>query len=195
MTVENEAQTKEHLIRTLSRGVVLSTERVTGDRTSYPLFVYTALKALLTTHGHGGRIFYGKAAFLAVENERQSWFVFGEKRPYFWIETENKETVDLNVFRLIKKMGFLGPPLIWSKDIPIFYKYVPEGLAEVDEKEVSESSVFQSILKGASQAQSSEEVVNEPIIFPDRKMLDSEQEEFATYEKLLNLSTVEKPPI
>ena len=134
-------QTPLPVIAEVSRLVTKVTDRITGDRSEYPLLVACVTTEVLRNFGFEANVFYGASAWVEVmENESLMWVGAWGEHTHFWVGTQFGEVVDLNTSVSIRKKSHadlnhqpkFSPPLLWSKEVPGFYKYAPEGIAEVD---------------------------------------------------------------
>ncbi|HTL13006.1 MAG TPA: hypothetical protein VL588_10985, partial [Bdellovibrionota bacterium] len=182
--------------------------RLTGDRSDYPLLVSLATVEALKHLRVGSRVIYGAAAWIEIiqGDHKPLWTgAWGEYNFSFWVSTEFGEVVDLNVGVSFRKLShgrpdlkpLCSPPLLWSRQVPRFYRYQPEGLAEVEAKDLEEArdrrwweTISQEIsekcrLELVNAPGAEMEFPLEPILTPDRRVLDDASGTFRQFERAL----------
>ena len=203
------------VIALVSRVVTRVVDRITGDRSECPLFVAGATQLALRQHAIGSHVLYGKAAWIEVlEDHSVIWAgCLNDDRPYFWVETQFKEIVDLNAHVHTRKSEKLNPnikaiyspPLLWSSEIPAFYRYEAVGAAEIADLEEPHSRWWDRIQEEITQYCSPQNLVvaagnediefpNEPLIAPDRKLLDDTVLSFQQFDRALSVRGLPAPP-
>lgn len=198
------------VIANVSRIVAMAADRVTGDRSDYPLLVAACVVEALKQHGFQSRIMYGQAAWVEVlENHAVQWAGCWGESLTFWVQTEFAETVDLNTSVAWKKRShgnpeekpLYSPPILWSREVPRFYQYHPEGVAEVELTEEIDKKRFDAILLEIREKclpellkGDDEEFINEPILCPQRKLLDDSKRTFQMFDRTLAVSGIPELP-
>lgn len=173
--------------------------------------VAAATVEALKQHGISGRVMYGEAAWIEVlENHAIQWSGCWGGSIYFWVETEFAETVDLNASVAWKKRAHAAPnqrpigspPILWSREIPRFYRYVPEGIAELELLEEADRKKYDVIVREIAEKcrpelllGDAEEFPNEPIICPERKLLDDSKQSFRFFDRTLAVTGIPDAPI
>jgi len=189
-----------------SRISMILAERYLTDRTRSPLFLAYGLSEALKCFGIKSRVMFGNASWLEVmEDHTVLWAgAFGD-RMHFWLETEFHETVDLYTGAAHRaesgshlKAKYSSPNL-WSKEIPAFYKYRAEGIAEADQvddptlqlylKEIREQCAL------VNQSDENAAFFNEPFICNERKLMDDSKGSFKQFERAVQVRGIPKAPI
>ncbi len=207
------------IIAQVSRIVPLVIERVMGGRADFSLMVSASCVEALKCFGIESRVMYGQAAWVEIlENHKAVWTGFWGENFHFWVATQYGEVIDLNVsvaFRIKKPQSdkvevkpFLSPPILWSSEVPSFYRYIPEGVAELelqDEREIQKYElVLDEIRKKCDPTQINLEVnaqsddldfLNEAILCPGRKILDDSKQSFRLFDRALCVSGIPEAPI
>jgi hypothetical protein len=207
-------QTPLPVIAEVSRLVTKVTDRITGDRSEYPLLVACVTTEVLRNLGFEANVFYGASAWVEVmENESLMWVGAWGEHTHFWVGTQFGEVVDLNTSVSFRKKSHgdlthqpkLSPPLLWSKEVPGFYKYSPEGIAEVDldgerdrrwfdlcMKEVLEKLPLLTTLLGTPLEDLS--FPDEAILCPGRRILDDAAQSFRHYDRAILVQGLPEAP-
>jgi hypothetical protein len=199
------------IIANVSRVVTRVVDRLTGDRADYPLLVAAACVEALKTFGLESRVMYGHTAWIEVmEDHTVMWAGCWGKNLHFWVGTAFGETVDLNTSVAFKKRAhdnphlkaLYSPPMLWSREVPSFYRYVPEGVAELELTEESDKRRFELVLAEINQkcgpkhlAPGEPDFVNEPILCPGRKLLDDSSGTFKHFDRALAVQGIPQSPI
>ncbi len=168
------------------------------------MLLCSAIQSTLQKQKTQSRIMYGKAAWLEVmEDHSLCWAGHFNKTPHFWIQTEFAETVDLHLGAAYLQHSehaihpLYSPPNLWSKEIPKFCRYVPEGVAEFEVPTGKMGdwlvAIESEIVRGLSLKHF--EFPNEPFLCPDRKLLDDSESRFAHYYRALSVRDWPKAPI
>lgn len=197
------------VIANVSRIVTKVVDRVAGDRADVPLLVAAAAVEALKNHGVPAQIFYGPAAWVEIlENQQAIWAGCWGQSFHFWAATTSGEIVDLNTSVAHRKRGhsqpelkaLYSPPILWSAEVPAFYRYVPEGVAELELTEDRDRRQFDLVLQEISQKcrpellkGDLEEFPNEPILCPGRRLLDDSQGAFKHFDRALGVHGIPKP--
>jgi hypothetical protein len=190
-------------IALVTRVVSKVTDRVCGDRAQYPLLVCAAVKKALSLQGVESRILYGEAAWIEVlEDHSVHWAGCWGEHFHFWVETEFREIVDLVVgvshrVRGSKKAAF-SPPLLFAREVPKFYIYAPQGIAELELTEARDrdwlKKITEDLEKNCVQLPGELEFPDEAILINDRKLLDSPQGEFKHFDRALGIAGLPPAP-
>ncbi len=216
-------QTPLPVVAAVSRIVTRVVDRVVGDRVDYPLLVCMATVEALKCFGIESRIMYGEAGWIEIlEDQAPVWAGCWGENYHFWVATQFGEVVDLNTSVAWQKRSHTSPmlkalysaPMLWSREVPSFYHYVPEGVAEVDLTdqrdqrhhrlviaEVQEkcqliaSNISNSENGDQNQNQSDLEFPNEPILCPGRRVLDDSKGTFRYFERALAVAGVPQYPV
>ena len=201
------------VIAQVSRVVTKVVDRVAGDRSDVPLMVAASVVEALKLHQISSRVMYGPAAWVEVmEDHSVLWAGCWGKSFHFWAATDFGEVIDLNVSVAHRKTShdrpevkpILSPPMLWSIEVPSFYRYQPEGVAELellDEKDVRQ---FEQVLaeirekcrpellsKGDPQADA---FPNEPLLCPGRRILDDSSGSFKKFDRALSVRGIPQLP-
>jgi hypothetical protein len=202
------------LIAEVSRLVTKVTDRITGDRSEFPLLVACVTTAALKHCGVEANIFYGAAAWVEVmENQSLMWVGAWGEHTHFWVTTQYGEVVDLNTSVSHRKRAHTNPdhqpkyspPLLWSKEVPGFYKYQPEGLAEVELDGERDQRWFETcmkeILEKLTDVKALLETPHEDLDFPDeailcpgRQILDDAEQSFRHYDRAILVQGLPEAP-
>ena len=198
------------VIANVSRIVSMVTDRLTGDRSDFPLMVAAACVEALKLHGIESRIMYGQAAWVEVmEDHTVLWAGCWGQSIHFWVATQYGEIVDLNTSVAFRKRGhstpnakpLYSPPMLWSEEVPRFYRYLPEGIAELELTEEKDQRKYESALKeihekcGPKQIAGVEpEFPNEPILCPQRRLLDDSHDTFKHFDRALAVQGIPQAP-
>lgn len=208
-----EANTPIEVIANVSRVVSLAVDRITGDRIEAPLLVASAVVEGLKQFSIQSRVIYGQAAWIEVlESNDIIWAGCWGKFYSFWVATQFGEIVDLNASISHRKQvhssqvnppvrSLYSPPMLWSHEVPAFYRYQPEGVAELDLtverdqrhwilvcQEVKEKCGPAHVLSGEPA------FANEPILCPGRRLLDDSQQSFRLFDRAVSVRGLPDPP-
>jgi hypothetical protein len=202
------------VIAAVSRLVTRVTDRITGDRSEFPLLVATVTTEALRHCGIEANVFYGEAAWIEVmENQSVMWVGCWGGNSHFWTVTPFGEIVDLNTSVSHRKKSRqnpdhqpkFSPPILWSKEVPVFYRYKPGGIAEVEldserdrrwlelclKEVVSKLGDLQSLLATPENALDFPE---EPVLCPGRRILDDGAGTFRHFDRALAVHGVPDRP-
>ena len=128
------------IIANVSRVVTHVVDRITGDRVDFPLLVAVACVEALKNFKIEARVMYGKVAWVEIMDDQSLiWAGCWGENFHFWVATQFGEVVDLNTSVAFRKRShsnpnlkaLYSPPILWSAEVPGFYRYVPEGVAEL----------------------------------------------------------------
>jgi hypothetical protein len=207
----NYSPTPLNVIAAVSRLTTKITDRISGDRSEFPLLVNLVALEALKLAGVNANIFYGQAAWIEVmEDMSLVWAGCWGQNSHFWIATNSGEVVDLNTSVSHRKKDHknqlhkpkYSPPLLWSREVPSFYRYVPEGIAEVELTEERDQRWFNLCLEEIRQKipaalQTSDEELDfpdEPILCPGRKILDDAAQNFRHFDRALMIHGIPEKP-
>lgn len=214
--METQASTPLPIIAQISRVVTLVADRITGDRVDYPLLVAAACVEALKGFGIESRVMYGPVAWLEVmEDQSVRWAGCWGDYFHFWTATQFGEIVDLNTSVAYKKQGhaqpdlkaLYSPPILWAAEVPKFYRYFPEGIAELELTEERDRKYFDLVCKEVRQKCNLSEIEgkepdfpNEPILCPERKLLDDSRGTFRLFDRAIGVfgippSPFDQPPL
>lgn len=204
--------TPPHIIAETTRLVIQIVERLCGDRVDYPLLVASGVVYALSQYQIKSQIMYGKAAWIEVlENDQIIWAGCWGESTQFWVINEYQELIDLNAAVGIRKRAHnpkipkskFGPPVLWSNELPSFFRYEPEGVAELDLLDDRDNTWFQSLCEeiDANRNPSLEnqhlnylEFPDEPILCSGRKILDNTVSSFASYDRSMKILGIPESP-
>ena len=199
------------VIAAISRVVTRVADRITGDRSDYPLLVALGVYEGLKILGVQSRILYGSACWLEVADDHSLiWAGAWDGLLHFWLETEFGEKVDLNLSvahrkpfsNEFKQKPLYSPPMLWSNEIPGFCKYQPIGVAEFDEPESERDRKWLNTLREelgknlteGTLTASDPDFANEPILCSGRSLLDDSFETFKNYDRALGVLGIPESP-
>lgn len=200
------------VIACVSRIVTKVTDRLSGDRSECPLLVAAATVEALRGFGVGAQVFYGPAAWIEImEDHTTRWAGCWGEHFHFWVATQYGEVVDLNTSVAHRKRAhsdptaraIYSPPILWSREVPRFYKYRPEGHAEIELDSDRDKQMWQTALaeirekcrpEKLGMGEGEEEFPNEPILCPGRKLLDDSQGSFRLFDRALSVAGMPAAP-
>lgn len=199
------------IIAAVSRLVTKVTDRIAGDRSEFPLLVNMVALEALKLAGVNANIFYGQAAWIEVmEDMSLMWAGCWGKNTHFWIATNSGEVVDLNTSVSHRRRDHknplhqpkYAPPLLWSREVPSFYRYVPEGIAEVELTEERDQRWFNLCIEEIRQkipaailvAEEDLDFPDEPILCPGRRILDDAAQTFRHFDRALMIHGIPEKP-
>ena len=202
------------IIANVSRVVTRVVDRVMGDRGDYPLMVAFACAEALKQFQIESRVMYGQVAWVEVlEDQTPIWAGCWGDNFHFWVATQYGEVVDLNTSIAHRKRAhssphvksIYSPPLLWSREVPQFYRYQPEGIAELELTEERDVKKYQVVLDEVREKcqpsfitnlsdESELDFPNEPILCPGRKLLDDSQNTFKHFDRALSVFGIPKAP-
>jgi hypothetical protein len=201
-------------IAEISRLVTKITDRVTGDRSEFPLLVAAVTAESLRLCGIQANVFYGSAAWVEVmENQSLMWAGCWGSHTHFWAVTPFGEVVDLNTSVSHRKKAHgnpdhqpkFSPPLLWSREVPAFYRYLPEGIAEIELDSERDRRWFETAMNEIREklsepqrllavAEDSLDFPDEPILCPERRLLDDAGRTFQHYDRALMIQGIPPKP-
>jgi hypothetical protein len=207
-----EETTPLPIIANVSRVVTKVVDRLAGDRADFPLLVAAATVEALKQFGIESRIMYGEAAWIEVlQDNSVIWAGCWNGNIHFWVATQYGEVVDLNtavahrtrVHSRPDLRGQYSPPLLWSAEVPAFYRYQPEGVAELELTEKADQERFEAVqreirekcLPTLLEAEDDLSFPNEPILCPGRRILDDSNQSFRHFDRALAVNGIPKSPL
>ena len=204
-----------HVIANVAGVVTRAVDDVTGDRNGYPLLVAQACVEGLKRFGIESRVMFGQAAWLEVlEDHTVLWTGCWSGACHFWVANRSGEVIDCNASVSHRKPVQLSregtplsrplysPPMLWSAEVPRFYRYLPEGVAEAAAEGDREKRWTEAVLKavregcGPERAPEVPEPVfpDEPILCPGRKLLDDSKGTFRLYDRAISVAGIPEAP-
>ena len=209
---ETEAQTPVEVISLVSRVVTRVIDRIAGDRVEVPLMVASAVKEALSGLGITAQVMYGPAAWIEIlEDQTPIWAGCWGSNFHFWTATHFGEVVDLAVSGAHRKRAhdspeqkaMYSPPMLWAKEVPGFYRYVPEGIAELEITDAEDLRKFELVLAEVREKCTPEAVAkekanpvfpNEAMVCPGRRVLDDTAQVFRNYDRALRVKGIPQAP-
>lgn len=198
------------IIANVTRIVTRVVDRVTGDRAEFPLLVSAACTEALKRFGIESQLIYGQAAWIEVMPDHTLvWAGCWGQNLHFWVTTQFGEVVDLNTSVAHRTRAhshpatkaLYSPPILWSIEVPVFYRYIPEGVAELELTEERDLKRYETVLReirekcGPDQlAREEQEFPNEPILGPDRRLLDDSLGTFRHFDRALAVRGIPSAP-
>jgi len=208
-----QAGTSLPIIANVSRVVTRVVDRITGDRVDVPLMVAAACVEALKNFGIESRVMYGQVAWLEVlEDHSVVWAGCWGDNFHFWVATQYGEVIDLNTSVAHRKRShsnpnlkaLYSPPMVWSSEVPGFYRFIPEGVAELELTDGKDRKQFDLVLSevkekcGPSAIQDGDEsdleFPNEPILCSGRRILDDSKDTFKHFDRTLAVQGIPKAP-
>ena len=206
----SSTQTPIPVIAQVSRIVTSVVDRITGDRADFPLLVAAATVEALKNHGIESRVMYGKAAWVEVlDSGFTAWAGCWGENVHIWAATSMGEVVDLNTSVAHRRRAggeahlkaLHSPPMVWAADLPKFYRYIAEGVAELELSNERDRKWFELVQREIQEKCRPElvnaddpEFPNEPILCPGRKLLDDSSESFKHYDRMVSVLGLPDPP-
>lgn len=201
------------VIAQVSRVITKVVDRVSGDRSDVPLMVASAVVEALKLHGISARVMYGPAAWVEVmEDHSVIWAGCWGQSFHFWAATDFGEVIDLNVSVAHRKRSHdrpelkaqFSPPMLWSEEVPSFYRYLPEGVAELELQDPRDLEQFARVLAEVGEkcqpAQlpegepGADQFPNEPMLCPGRRILDDSQGSFKKFDRAISVRGIPHLP-
>lgn len=197
------------IIANVSRIVTRVVDRLTGDRIDFPLMVAAACVEALKNFEIESRVMYGQGAWIEVlEDQSVVWAGCWGQNIHFWVATQFGEVVDLNTSVAHKKQAhdnskkpLYSPPMLWSAEVPNFYRYVPEGVAELELTESRDMSRWENVKREIQEKcipelvkSENEEFPNEPILCSGRRLLDDSHSTFRHFDRALSVRGIPRAP-
>ena len=206
-------ETPLSVIAQVSRVVTQVVDRVTGDRVDYPLLVAAACVEALKGSNIESRVMFGQVAWIEVmEDSSLIWAGCWGENFHFWVATQYGEVVDLNTSVAYRKRSHsspqlkaqYSPPILWSAEVPAFYRFIPEGVAELELKEAKDQKQYERVLEEVhahcgpahliGKLDSDMEFPNEPILCPGRRLLDDSRKTFQHFDRAISVQGLPKAP-
>jgi hypothetical protein len=198
------------VVANISRVVTKVIDRITGDRADYPLLVAAACVEALKNFGIEASVMYGQVAWLEVMPDHSIlWAGCWGENIHFWVETKYNEIIDLNtsVAHRTRAHGtpelkaLFSPPMLWTIEVPKFYIFKAEGIAELELTEGKDVARFEAVLREVREkctpkavSESEQDFPNEPILCVGRKLLDDSQESFKQFDRALSVRGMPPAP-
>lgn len=208
--IQDQTETPLDVVANVSRVVTKVIDRLTGDRNEVPLMVAAACVEALKRFGIESRVMYGQVAWVEVlEDHTIVWAGCWGDYFHFWVATQFGEVVDLNASVAHRKRGhaepqikpLYSPPMLWSKDVPSFYRYQPEGIAELELTQEDDLRKFELARQeirekcGPLQIRGQQpEYPNEPMLVPGRRVLDDTHQSFKNFERAIGVKGIPEAP-
>jgi hypothetical protein len=202
--------TPPEVIANVARVVTKSVDRITGDRSDCPLLVAIATVEALKQHAIRSQIMFGPCAWVEVlQDQSVVWAGCWDGNYSFWVVTEFQETVDLNVSVAFRKKShsplhvapLYSPPMLWSNEVPIFYKYIPEGVAEIELNDEFEKKRYEAVHSeviekcGPHVLNQEQNFPNEPMIMNGHQLLDDSSKTFKLFERVIAVRGIDRCPL
>lgn len=203
--------TPTEVIANVSRIVTQVVDRITGDRSEFPLLVAAACVEALKKYEIEARIMYGQVAWIEVMPDHSlAWAGCWGSNFHFWVATQFGEVVDLNTSVAHRTRShnnpelraLFSPPILWSAEVPQFCRYIPEGIAELELSEGKDQQRYQVVLQEIQEkcgpaiiAAQTQDFPNEPILCPGRKILDDSSGSFKQFDRAVSVHGIPKAPI
>lgn len=195
------------VIACVSRVVTKVADRVTGDRNDYPLLVANACVEALKEFKIESRIMYGPVAWVEVlEDSSVIWAGCWGENQHFWVATQYGEIIDLNLSVAHRRRpsnselpkALYSPPMLWSREVPKFYRCQPEGVAELelhDDRDRRWNEMVLAEVRTHCKIDGKEpEFPNEPILCPGRKLLDDSRDTFRHFDRIVSVKGIPELP-
>ena len=156
---------------------------------------------------------YGEAAWIEILSDQSvTWSGCWGKSIHIWVATQFGECVDLNTSVAYRRSphsqpelkSIASPPMLWSKELPRFYQYKPQGVAELN-LETQRDQQWLNVLKeelvekchplDGEEPADTPEFPDEPIICPNRKVLDDGKQSFRHFDRTLSIVGIPPGPL
>lgn len=202
------------IVAQIARVVTQAVERITGDRSDAPLMTCMGVQFALQRYGIQSNVMYGQAAWVEVLSDHGlMWAGCWGKHHWFWVTTQYQELVDLSTAVSHRKhahdrpelQSIYSPPLLWSNEVPAFYRYQPEGIAEIELtldrdqqhwERLKAVLLAMPLLEGAqAQEPATIDFPNESILVSGRRLLDDNRDSFKHFDRALGISGIPAAPI
>ncbi|MDR3608876.1 MAG: hypothetical protein P4M08_16040 [Oligoflexia bacterium] len=207
---EAQSQTPVEIVANISRVVTAVVDRITGDRAEFPLLVAAACVQGLKNFGIESRVMYGQAAWIEIMSDHSvRWAGCWNGNIHFWVATQFGEVVDLNTSVAYRTRAhtqpnlkaIYSPPMLWSIEVPRFYRYEAEGVAELELTEDKDRARFETVLREINEKCSPAQVAaceqafpNEPVLCHGRKLLDDSHDTFKHFDRALAVHGISPSP-
>lgn len=205
------------LVAQIAKRVTEAADRIAGDRFDVPLLVNLAVVRALAKQEIQAQVMYGPVAWIEVLLDHSViWSGCWGKSHGFWVATQFGETVDLNASASHRKRGTVGPgadvqtlispPMLWTKEVPAFFRYEPVGVAAVVREDLIEerdlkmydrlmAAVDEIPSSSSSESEPSADLFpNEPIACTGRRILDDSKQSFRQYDRALAVRGIPPAP-
>ena len=204
-------ETPVEIIANVTRVVTRVVDRIMGDRVDYPLMVAAATVEALKAFDREARVFYGQAAWVEIlEDHSVIWAGCWGKSLHFWVGTAASEVVDLNTSVAYRKRAhdnpgmrsMYSPPMLWAREVPKFYRYIPEGVAELELHDPEDQRKFDRVLAEIREKCGPKHLTpgaeldfpNEAILCSGRRLLDDSKDTFKHFDRALAVQGVPPSP-
>jgi hypothetical protein len=210
MSATAEPCTPTEVVANVSRVVTAVVDRITGDRSEFPLMVAAACVAALKNFGIESRVMYGQAAWIEVMTDSTlRWAGCWDGNIHFWAATSFGEVIDLNTSVAHRTRGhaqpelkaLYSPPILWSIEIPRFYRYEAEGVAELELTEERDRLRYETVLREINEKctpaqlkMTTQDFPNEPMLCTGRKLLDDTLETFKHFDRAIAVRGFTRAP-
>jgi hypothetical protein len=205
-------ETPLEVVAQVARVVTKVVDRIAGDRVEVPLMVAAAVQEALGGFGIQSTVMYGPAAWIEVlEDSRAIWAGCWGQHFHFWTATQFGEVVDLTTAVAFRKRSHenpewkakYSPPLLWAREVPRFYRYIPEGIAEIELTEERDRERFEKVLREIREKCRWEALVegaapefpNEPMVCSGRRILDDTHQTFRYFDRALSVYGIPPSPL
>ena len=214
INTQQNPRTPLPIVAHVSRVVTKVVDRIAGDRVDVPLLVAMGCVEALKCFNIESRVMYGQVAWIEIlEDQSAIWAGCWGENFHFWVATQFGEVVDLNTSVAYRKRShsdpnmkaLYSPPILWSAEVPKFYRYIPEGVAELELTESQDQRRFERVIEEIREKcgpQFLENVTeeeldfpNEAILCPERKLLDDSRDSFKHFDRALSVYGIPKAPI
>jgi len=198
------------IIASVTKTLTKATDRLTGDRNDYPTLLCLGIVYALKKFNISSSIWYGEAAWIeCLKDHSILWTGAWGENFHFWVQTQFSEIVDLNTSVSYRKKfssdpekkPILSPPLLWSSEIPLFYRYKPIGFAEIEPEIERDQKWLQFLyeeidekIKKEDESKIDFEFPNEAIICPGKKLLDDSKKSFQSFDEHLQKTGLPQAP-
>ena len=200
------------IIANVSRVVTRVVDRITGDRVDFPLLVAAACVRALEQFNIESRIMYGQVAWIEVMDDHSiAWAGCWGENFHFWVATQFGEVIDLNTSVAHRKRShstphlkaLYSPPILWSADLPGFYRCIPEGVAELELKDDADQKRYDRVIQEIEEkcqpalidsTDGDLDFPNEPILCPGRRLLDDSRQTFKLFDRALAVAGIPQAP-
>lgn len=208
--------TPKAVVACVSRAVTQVVDRRLGDRVHYPLLVAAVCQEALQFFGIQSQLFYGAQAWVEVlEDQRLQWAGCWGEFFHFWLLTEFEEIVELNLSVAHRQASgpirsVYSPPLLWSREVPTFCLFRPQGLAQLDlqahsREEESYQGVRQEVLRFCEKVQATwkkagppepgeSDFPDEPLLYSGCQVLDDSRQSFRFFDRALSVQGLPPRP-
>jgi hypothetical protein len=94
--------------------------------------------------------------------------------------------------------------MLWSVDVPSFYRYIPEGIAELELMDEKDKKRYELVLDEVREKcgplnvghdENQLDFPNEPILCPGRRLLDDSHNTFKYFERAVGVQGIPPSPI